>query len=647
MGSLLNRSLLFLSYFALCLPLLLLSGAHAEVPTPSAKPHTPVEFVVKAPVVEAQAPAPSPHPIRIPSKPSKSSTLSLFRNVFPAIKKKDKTSERIGKGLQLSITRYRKIFNLQNEANFKAADKEISKLKNKSLMGHVLLHRYMHPTGYQASFEELANWLKKYGDHPSAKRIYKLAERRMPNGYGYALPAPYQPTYMNGSLGRPNNAKTFTPLAYQRTEDEERTFKALISSIQHHISEGFPTGALRALQEANIQNVMSQSEKDTLLSKISLSYLVEGKPDDAFQQASIVADRNGEELPLSGWVAGIAAWQQQRYSVAGQYFQKTASSAYTNAWTVSAASYWAARSYSRIKNKDKEDFWLREAALYPRTFYGVLANKRLGVTEEFDWRIPAFTNDHRRILFSHPRGERAYLLANIGFENLANLELEAIDPRDNGALKTALFSMAQQYQLSRFLFKFGNSFKRSNGGLYDAALYPKLSSWDMAQPHKVDKALIHALVRQESRFKADAQSSGGALGLMQVLPSTAAYITGNKKLTTTQKSKLLDQNTNVEIGESYVYSLLNKSDVSNNLFYLLIGYNAGPATLSRWKEKTSIVGDPLLFIELIPSAETRAFVERVMTNLWIYRDQFGQESPSLEAIIRDIRPPYRALDRIN
>ena len=173
----------------------------------------------------------------------------------------------MSKGLQLAITRYRKIFNLQNETNFKAADKEIAKLKNKSLMGHVLLHRYMHPTGYQASFEELANWLKEYGDHPSAKRIYKLAERRMPKGYGYALPAPYQPTYMNGSLGRPDNHKIFTPLAYQRTEEEERAVKTLISNVQHHISEGFPTGALRALQKADVQDVMSQSEKDTLLSK--------------------------------------------------------------------------------------------------------------------------------------------------------------------------------------------------------------------------------------------------------------------------------------------------------------------------------------------------------------------------------------------
>ncbi|MGB1077530.1 MAG: transglycosylase SLT domain-containing protein, partial [Bdellovibrionales bacterium] len=111
-----------------------------------------------------------------------------------------------------------------------------------------------------------------------------------------------------------------------------------------------------------------------------------------------------------------------------------------------------------------------------------------------------------------------------------------------------------------------------------------------------------------------------------------------------RKNSLTSPLTNVKIGEQYVASLLRNERVNNNLFALLIAYNAGPGTLNRWQKKIDAMHDPLLFIELIPSAETRAFVERVMANLWIYRDQFGQEAPSLEAISQNVWPPYRALD---
>ena len=56
-------------------------------------------------------------------------------------------------------------------------------LKNKILLGHVLAHRYLHPRCYKSEFIELTFWLKKYNDHPQAKKIYRLAIKRMPKGY--------------------------------------------------------------------------------------------------------------------------------------------------------------------------------------------------------------------------------------------------------------------------------------------------------------------------------------------------------------------------------------------------------------------------------------------------------------------------------
>ena len=77
------------------------------------------------------------------------------------------------------VSHYRKIFQFQENCKWKLANKYILNINNKILMGHVLAQRYLHPNCYRSQFLELSNWLKKYNDHPQAKRIYSLAIRRM------------------------------------------------------------------------------------------------------------------------------------------------------------------------------------------------------------------------------------------------------------------------------------------------------------------------------------------------------------------------------------------------------------------------------------------------------------------------------------
>ena len=81
------------------------------------------------------------------------------------------------------IELYRKIILYQEDCNWKLANKLILKLKDQTLMGYVLAQRYLHPRCYRSQFLELSSWLKKYNDLPQAKRIYRLAIKRMPKGY--------------------------------------------------------------------------------------------------------------------------------------------------------------------------------------------------------------------------------------------------------------------------------------------------------------------------------------------------------------------------------------------------------------------------------------------------------------------------------
>ena len=73
-------------------------------------------------------------------------------------------------------------------------------------------------------------------------------------------------------------------------------------------------------------------------------------------------------------------------------------------------------------------------------------------------------------------------------------------------------------------------------------------------------------------------------------------------------------------------------------------YNAGPGNLGRWLSGMRHNDDPLLLVEGIPARQTRAFVQRVMTNYWIYQNRLGQQTDTLEAVASGEWPLYSGQD---
>lgn len=153
-----------------------------------------------------------------------------------------------------------------------------------------------------------------------------------------------------------------------------------------------------------------------------------------------------------------------------------------------------------------------------------------------------------------------------------------------------------------------------------------VKGWMHKTDYKIDPALVHAIVNQESRFNARAKSPKGAQGLMQILPGTARYVAGKKRI------NLYEPSTNLKIGQRYLQTLLDDESVQGDLTALLMAYNAGPGNLARWRSSMTAIDDPLLFIELIPLSETRAYVERVMAGYWLYRLRDRMPNPSMDAL---------------
>ena len=85
---------------------------------------------------------------------------------------------------------------------------------------------------------------------------------------------------------------------------------------------------------------------------------------------------------------------------------------------------------------------------------------------------------------------------------------------------------------------------------------------------------------------------------------------------------------------------MNHENINGNLIYLTAAYNGGPGNLKKWLDKTNYQNDPLLFMESIPSRETRWFIEKTLTKYWIYKNQMGEKSNSLEMLAKGENPIY-------
>jgi soluble lytic murein transglycosylase len=138
----------------------------------------------------------------------------------------------------------------------------------------------------------------------------------------------------------------------------------------------------------------------------------------------------------------------------------------------------------------------------------------------------------------------------------------------------------------------------------------------IAEERNIDPYLVLALIRQESLFDERARSPAFALGLMQLLPSTAARVAGRNGMAAPPAEKLLDPEVNINIGTRYLKDLLQR--YSNNWFKAIAAYNAGETAVDRW-EREIMTEDVEEFVERIPYLETRGYVKLVLRNHRIYK----------------------------
>ena len=139
-----------------------------------------------------------------------------------------------------------------------------------------------------------------------------------------------------------------------------------------------------------------------------------------------------------------------------------------------------------------------------------------------------------------------------------------------------------------------------------------------AKEFKIEKELIYAMIKAESNFKHDAVSSKGALGLMQILESTAYEVAGEIKLEIT-KEEIINPETNICLGTKYISNLIQRY---GNIELAIASYNAGIGNVDNWIEEETIEEDGT-DIENIPFKETNNYVRKILRDYKIYKQLYN------------------------
>lgn len=533
---------------------------------------------------------------------------------------------------------YRKIFAIQERGDWRGADRLIRKLGDKILLGHVLAQRYLHPTKYRSRYIELAKWLKKYADHPDARRIYKLAQRRKPRNYR----APTRPS----RKFYPSYPPT-TIIEHSGYRPSRKSARRIIRQVRRMTHRRQLSSATRYINRKNIRRSLGTAGYDLARTHIASGWFFHGDGKRAFKLADAAATRSGARIPYAHWIAGLSAYRLGKYARAAGHFETVALSKKVTGFDHSAAAFWAARANMTGQRPERVSRWLEMAAGQPRSFYGIIARRWLGEKSPFDWKPPVLTRERLERVSREKSGRRALALLDAGLNVRAGRELRFMAGNNDTGLTRALIALADKLSLPMVSYRAGAALLGNSDTLPAVALYP-LPDWKPREGFRVDRALIFAFMRQESAFNVRARSSVGARGLMQLMPATAGFI-AQRRFRGKQRNQLYEPALNISLGQKYILHLLENDHIDGDLLLLAAAYNGGPGNLKKWQRRArkGAYTDALMFIESIPARETRIFIERVLSNLWMYRERLGEPAPSLDALAAGERPVYIAVDGSN
>ena len=499
------------------------------------------------------------------------------------------------------------------------------KLQNKILVGYVLQARYLG-AHHRSQYSELTSWLRSYAELADADTIYGLARKRAPKNASVPRPVPAR---WRGARGDGD--------AFEDTAAETRAGLRLRARMVTQVRGGKPEAAHRLLKAAK---GLPQDDIDRLSSYVALTYLLDTQDEAAVALAEETLQRTGAAQTQSRWTAGLASFRLKQFERAAGHFEALARDGDVAARTSSGAAFWAGRSWMRAGEPERVVPLYEQAAAERGTFYGMLASRLLGRDMGMEFSDPQLDDATFARLMESSAARRAVALWQVGRKDEMTEDLARAFGEIDPSLDEAYAALARQLGVPSLELRAAETAAERNVLL--TSLYP-IPPYQPRGGYTVDRAVVLAFARQESRFQSAALSRVGARGVMQIMPATAAIITRDSSLARRNRARLDDPVYSMTLGQDYLRDLMDRQ--TGNLFSLAAAYNAGPGSISRWMSLHEGMNDSLLFIETIPAAETRNYIKRVMVNLWMYRKRLGEPIDGLDDVAAGRWPQYSPVTR--
>lgn len=345
----------------------------------------------------------------------------------------------------------------------------------------------------------------------------------------------------------------------------------------------------------------------------------------AYQLAAGHGLTSGEAFRDAEWAAGWLALEKLNDAQKAEAHFRTFEAGVQTPISISRANYWLGEALTKLGKTEEAQAAYQKAAKYPYVFYGQLACEKVKATTpeaaKISFALPAAPTDDERAAFAKtPAVRAAILLAETG--RLASFERfsYAIDDMlTTTGEHQMLFDIAAGYLEMRAAVR-GAKAGLGRGLVAPDAVFPLMELPKSPRSGSAEPALVLALSRQESEFNPRAVSSADARGLMQMVPRYAQAEARMVGLPFRSSWLTDDPAYNLRLGRGFLDDLVD--DYNGSYILAAAAYNAGPSRARQW---ISDFGDPrgqvdaVDWIESIPFAETRNYVQRVLENTQVYR----------------------------
>ena len=528
---------------------------------------------------------------------------------------------------------YAQIFMLQDKEKIESAKKIEERIVDKSLMNEVLYQRYMSKT-YRTRGAELKAWMDKYYDMPGAEKMAKMANVKQAT-----VRKPVVPHIITGKdYIETAQSETWTVKTYS-----DKTSKT-IDKFKRAIRNGTSKNARNILEDSSFKASLSSGDYGRLAGRLSFLYYTNGEYDLAKKWGTIASDAKSE---YGLWSMGLINFKEQKYNDAKNYFAKILDLTQINNARKTEAAFWAGRAaYMNDDRGTAKEYW-KVAAAHPMSFYGALASTMLGDKPEYEFFDQECSDEDILTLREDKYGQKALALIQVGRKDRAERYLKyLVTSKSSDKMLHAVNAVSSLYGLPSVSIAVSGVMRdrgvlEINDDIIYSAQYP-LPNWEPLGGWSIDRALLLAITKQESGFKPTAKSGAGANGVMQIMPGTAKRV-ARKNDVKLSDIDMSNPEHNMFLGQQYIVDLLQHQLIQNNIIKMLVAYNAGMGNLVKF-EKSFSTSDPLLYIESFPAYETRNYIKRVMSNLWLYRARLDQPLTALQELADGHWPYYNSED---